>query len=147
MQASDPWGIIEYEVKMFAAMYKVLCNPPAFARLPYALKNAVEESAVLHARILCEIFLSRAQHEPDNLPLSKLFLAMKGKLGTLYGTNKKKNTPCWAFNKMLAHATSHRGRKYDYRDILADLRPVIQEMIDEIECLRGVRFPLRFFGR
>jgi hypothetical protein len=156
--ASDPWGVIGYEVKMFNATCKRLFNPSALGRLPYELKNAVEESAVLHTRILCEVFLCRPPHWPDDILLCRLFSdwsvkarykkikAMIANLDKLYGPSNKQSSPCWAFNKMMAHPTSHRGTEYDYRKDLSYLRPVIQDIIVEIECLRGTRFPLRFFG-
>jgi hypothetical protein len=154
---ADSWEWIGYEVKMFNATYKIFFDQTYLARLPYALKNAVEESAVLHTRILCDVFLNRAT-KPDDIDLSRLFLnwsnvkykkirALKDKLETLYGKNNKPGTPCWTFNKMLAHPTSHRGTEYNYRKILCALRPAIQEIVVEVECLRGTRFPLRFLGQ
>jgi hypothetical protein len=70
---TDPWKIIAYEVRMFKATYEIMLNPAAFARLQKkVLENAVEESAILHTRILCEIFLYSGT-EPDDIALSKLF--------------------------------------------------------------------------
>ena len=61
----DPWETIEYEVKMFYATYKKFFSQRAHDSLPYELKNALEESAVLHTRILCDVFLSRGRYNDD----------------------------------------------------------------------------------
>jgi len=58
--ARHSWVVIAYEVRMFNATYEIVLNPAALDRLPKVLANAVEESAVLHTRILCDIFLSKA---------------------------------------------------------------------------------------
>src|SRR5262245_44514048 len=122
--ATDPWEVIGYEVKMFNATYGRLLNSPGFARLPYVLKNAIEESAVLHTRILCDVFLCRT-NKRDDIQLSKLFVgwptdtryyalkALITKLDQQYGTRSKPGSPCWVFNKMLAHPTFHRDTEYD----------------------------------
>jgi len=61
-------------------------------------------------------------------------------LRKLYGTAQKLGSHCWVFNKMMAHPTAHRGHSYDYTEILRSLGPPIQEIIAEIELLRGVPF-------
>jgi hypothetical protein len=149
--ASGPWEIIAYEVRMFHATYEIVLSSAALAQLPRVLANAVEESAVLHTRILCEIFLPKAKSRCDDIQLSRLFPdwdkdtkydRIKGIIEDLegrYGTGKKRGH-CWNFNKMMAHSTIHRGNHYDYTPALRDLRPVIQKIIDEIGCLRGTPF-------
>jgi hypothetical protein len=149
--AGDPWVIIAYEVRMFYATYEVVLSPAALNQLPKVLANAVEESAVLHTRILCDVFLSKATG-PDDIQLSQLFPGLYrdiryyklkrkiGDLGRRYGTAQRQGSKCWIFNKMMAHPTAHRGDSYDYTAILRDLRPVIEEIIGEIESLRGSRF-------
>jgi hypothetical protein len=57
---------------MFNATYEIVLNPAALDRLPKVLANAVEESAVLHTRILCDIFLSKAVAF-DDIQLFRLF--------------------------------------------------------------------------
>ena len=69
----DPWETIEYEVKMFYASYKKFFARSAYSRLPYVLKNALEESAVLHTRILCDIFLN-PRKQKDDIILKDLLL-------------------------------------------------------------------------
>jgi hypothetical protein len=160
MQAvSDQWTVVKYEVKMFNASHKILFKRSYFIRLPYSLKNAVEEAAVLHTRNLCEIILCRPRPPSfeDDILLSDLFAdwpnpryqklkEMTARLDELYGSRKKQGTPCWTFNKHMAHSTTKRGHEFDYREILNELHPHIQEIIAEIQRLRGKQFPLRFVG-
>jgi hypothetical protein len=58
------WGVIEYEVKMFHAMYELVIDP-AFTEVPRAWANAIEEAAVVHARISCEVFLDLGNEDND----------------------------------------------------------------------------------
>src|SRR5690349_7580886 len=111
-----PWSVVEYEVKMYFATHEILFNPEAFGTLSRVLKNAVEESAVLHTRILAGVFLSKGSQK-DDLRLANLFpnwatdsryASLKqavNDLSHLYGKSDLENTPCWIFNKMLAHPT------------------------------------------
>jgi hypothetical protein len=158
MQAvSDPWEIIEYEVKMFEATYKTYFRARGFKKLSYAFKNAVEEAAVLHTRILCQVFLCR-QGEEDDITLAHILpgwpsdarydkiKVMKDSLDTMYGRRREQGKPHWDFNKRVVHPTTHRGRAYSYKKHLSMLGPKIREMIREIECLNGKTFDLRFHG-
>ena len=61
----DPWETVGYEVKMFYASYKKFFARSVYRRLPYVLKNALEESAVLHTRILCDVFLNSRKQKHD----------------------------------------------------------------------------------
>lgn len=142
---------------MYFATHKILLDSTAFQALPRVLKNAVEESAVLHTRILADVFLSKGAGT-DDLRLSLLFAGWSGdpryaplkqaigRLRAEYGTASAPGTPCWVFNKMLAHPTSHRGDEYDYNQILTQLKPVMHEIIGLIETQRGLPF-LRDFIR
>jgi hypothetical protein len=149
--------MIKYEIKMFYATYKTFFTRSTYGRLPYVLKNALEESAVLHTRILCDIFLSRSK-QTDDITLGRLLSgwpndtrygkmkAMHDKLQVRYGKANDPASPCWDFNKRLAHPTSHRGPEYDYRKSLDVLYPLIDDMIRELECLTGKHFRLQFDG-
>jgi hypothetical protein len=46
------------------------------------------------------------------------------------------------------HATSYRGKEYDYRNILDSIYiyPLIHDMLREIETLTKKRFRLKFDG-
>lgn len=148
---TDPWKIIAYEVRMFRATYQIVLDQAALDALPKVLANSVEESAVLHTRILCDVLLSNA-FGADDIQLSRLlpgwrhnakYLPIKAKIAKLrdrYGTASAHGSDCWIFNKMMAHPTKQRGVSYDYTAILGALRPVIEAIIGEIESLRGTQF-------
>ncbi len=155
--SGDQWKMIEYEVKMFYATYQKLFTRSSYSALPHVLKNALEESAVLHTRILCDVFLDHAKRS-DDIALSHLLSgwpndarcrdmrAMHDKLKSRYGKPNDPASPCRNFNKRLAHSTSHRGSEYDYRNILNELHPLIGDMIRELESLAGRHFRLQFDG-
>jgi len=148
--ATDPWDIVAYEVRMFRATYAIMLDPVAIKALSKVFANAVEESAVLHTRILCDVFLSNSGGR-DDIQLTKLFSNWRhgrydklrqriAELRTKYGNANIEATPCWIFNKMLAHPTTHRGVSYDYTSTLRDIEPTIKAIIVEIETLRGTSF-------
>jgi hypothetical protein len=144
------WETIEYEVKMFHAAYELLINP-GVTQVPRAWANAIEEAAVLHARILCEVFLDLGT-EDNNIKLSDLLSPgwsaevekIKQELCKQYGDGKTEGSPRWAFNKMMAHPTFDRDRKYDYIPKLKALAPFIWKLIRKIESLRKIPFELDF---
>ena len=148
----DPWGVLEYEVKMFDATYKIFFTRSTFTVLPTALKNAAEESAVLHTRNLCEIFLG--PHKEDDIRLAYLLRGwpQHPRYTDITAMNKKLRGryPRTLFNQYVMHPTRHRGTQYNYEKDLADLYPLIQDIIsaldDEFESLTGKRFNPQFVG-
>ena len=148
---SQSWDIIGYEVRMFYATYEIVLDPSTLSQLPKVFANAVEESAVLHTRLLCDVFLSKTIG-PDDIQMSELFpdFNTSNKYGNLkakirrlrnqYGTSQRHGSHCWIFNKMMAHPTKYRGISYDYTAILRNLRPTIKDVITEIESIRGATF-------
>lgn len=148
---NSSWDVVAYEVRMFRATYDIVLDPVAFNTLEKVFANAVEESAVLHTRILCDVLLSKSVGS-DDIQLSTLFSdwgtstryrnvkRLIHDLRRRYGAATRHGSCCWIFNKMMAHPTIHRGRSYDYTAILQSLRPFIQKIIEEIESLRGDPF-------
>jgi len=151
MSACDPWKVVAYEVRMFRATYEIVLNATRLEKLPKVFANSVEESAVLHTRILCDLFLSRHSGDDDiilrnllpnlysDYMCNRLRRLIRG-LGIKYGSASSPNSYCWVFNKMMAHPTAHRGASYDYTAILRDLQPLIEDIIAEIESLRAAPF-------
>ena len=111
--------------------------------------------AVLHTRILCDIFLSKSIGA-DDIQLSTLlpdydtdakYIKLKkltDNLRASYGNAGTHGSPRWVFNKMLAHPTIQRGDCYDYESILLDLQLHIHPVIREIESLMGAPFARDF---
>ena len=136
---------------MFRATSEILFDTERMRTLPLVLKNAVEESAVLHTRQLCDTFLS-TPGEPDDIRLSQLFPGLEidpnytglrqriKALKSRYGSHRTVGSIRWTFNKLLAHATTHRGVSYDYAPHLCELRSIIEKVTAEIEALRNSTF-------
>ena len=91
---------------------------------------------------------------PDDIRLTQLFVPgvpgpvadnidkkLIAQLATDYGSGGTAGTPCWEFNKMLAHPTTARGLSYDYTKALVTLGQTIEKILKEIEALRKVTFP------
>jgi hypothetical protein len=145
------------DTKSNVLCYKKFFARSAYGRLPYVLKNTLEESAVLHTRILCDVFLNPRKQKDDiilrdllsgwpNNAKCRNMKAMHDKLKAEYGESNDPASACWDFNKRLAHATSHRDREYDYREKLDALYPLIHDMVRELESLSGRHFRLQFDG-
>ena len=137
MTGKGPWAVASYEVDM----HETLFEEPS----PRANQNAHTESVVLHARQLCEMFLSRS-NEADNIKLAHLIpegdqserlKELIDKLDKKYGNRRTPKSPCWVFNKMLLHPTTERMDRYDYDPALNLVRPVLKQIIAEIESKRG----------
>jgi len=53
-----------------------------------------------------------------------------------YGDYKTENSPCWQFNKMLAHLTKERGFRQSYQEALDTVDPLIHKIVSELESLK-----------
>ena len=139
---NNPWVVFDYEVEQFYATCKLLllkAGNDESAALPQHMKNAVVESALLHARILSDILLSRGR-EPDDINLSDLLPSFdstaRKDLECVYGNGKTEGSPCWTLNKRLAHATYRRGSSYDYTQLLSQLAPLISRVVQDVNGQR-----------
>ncbi len=137
---SDPWIVFDYEVDMFRNLCHLLVTGNSeYGSLSHWLKNAVVESAVLHARILAAILLSDIR-EPDDIGLSSLLPGFDcpeiAELRRVYGRRDDPSSPRSAFNKLLAHATTLRGDSFDYSVALNQIAPLILGMVDRINASR-----------
>ncbi len=130
------WEVFEYEVMMFrdTLKYKPQINF-SDKEIQRVIQNALTESLILHTRILIEILISKGG-SPDDITLYKLLPAFdSGKIAVLkkaYGISTQENTPCWRFNKLLAHATSERSTSHDYSDDIVQLTPIIESILKEV---------------
>lgn len=138
--ANDPWVVFDYEVDMLNNMCALLRQGNAqYSSLSHHLRNAVVESAVLHARNLADILLSRSDpvRFPDDIRLMDLAPTFTSpaiaQLQAAYGTTNSTGSTCWAFNKKLAHSTTHRNDSYDYAPHLNAVVPLIFQLVSEIE--------------
>jgi hypothetical protein len=104
--------------------------------LPVAIKNAVTESALLHVRILAEMFKIERKKKDDIL--LKDLIDKHGKppavtmFESTYGDANTEGCPCWQINKLLAHPTKHRKAHGDASQLLNSLLPSLCEAITEV---------------
>ena len=66
------WKVVGYERDMFFSTLAILKNRNPVVEENQVLKNAVVESAIIHARNLCSIFLSVPSREGDGILLREL---------------------------------------------------------------------------
>jgi hypothetical protein len=149
---SDPdhraWHIIAYEVWMYFGTRSKMTAPTINDDV---LKNATVESAIVHARILCDIFRSKKCKSGSGILLKKLFLDwgsdrfkdLRSRVKDLcraYGDRKKTGSPYQVFHQKALHADQARYpsfQGYDYAGQFKVLDPVIREVVDAIEAIRG----------
>jgi len=132
----DPWLVFEYEAGMFSALWDVFQNgQQGLAILVLPIRNAVVESLLLHIRQLADMILSRGTRRDDILLVYLVQNHVPSRLDELdrvYGKDSIEGSPCWTINKMLAHATSIRSSSYDYSDLVKQVAPVLEGIIQEI---------------
>ena len=140
-RCSEDWKIFDYEIWMFRAL-RARRLPADLKTQPewQYLRNALTEALVLHTRIIIDIILSRGR-SPDDIHLKQLLPPFRSehleKLQAEYGTTSEPNSPCWKFNKLLAHATTARSTSHDYTDAIAKLNPIIERILNEVEQARS----------
>ncbi|MCW5887127.1 MAG: hypothetical protein KIT07_03280 [Anaerolineales bacterium] len=160
MQTKSDWDVFLYEVQMLfetKRASKLLQDSdialatfqyPTLKQILPTLRNALTESRVLHCRVLIEILLDKGGHN-DDIKLASLLKSAKINetfsqalvmaLKQAYGDRNTDGTPCWTFNKMLAHATNHRGLSYDYSAALDRVIPALLECLKELARLNSDR--------
>jgi hypothetical protein len=148
------WIVVQYEAQMLFAACQLLVpdNPTQLRKLlvvrngrastpkttddlPFVFRNGVTELAVLHARILIDILISKGSKN-DDITLDKLLpgcdpAGVKA-LKVAYG-NGSKGTPCWQFNKFLTHATMKRGASFDYAPALRKVLTPVAGILGSIQ--------------
>jgi len=136
----DLWVVPGYEADMFFTLCRFLeQGNQDYARLHHHVQNAVVESALLHTRILVDIFLSRGNK--DDIRLSDLLPGFQSQaledLRRAYGDGGMNGTPCWTLNKMLAHSTKQRRDRHDYTALLNQMHPLLAAIWAEVEQQRA----------
>lgn len=142
------WHVIDYEASMFRALDGPSVGIAADLDRAQWLHNCIPEATVLHTRILCDFCLSpEAQYiKPsdlfsnyDNERYAHIKLLLKT-LDKQYGRNKDADSVRNVLSRRLAHPTKQRNIGFDYTPYLARVRPVLHDILNELERLRGVRF-------
>ena len=105
------------------------------------LKNAVTESAVLHARNLCNFFCGFG--DPEDIRLGDIFdlrqnprlSELKKNLKAVYAKTKNEVNPRQSFNRLLAHMSKHRESSpgcYSYDPEFSVIDPILRKIRDEV---------------
>ncbi len=145
MTGKGAWRVASYEIHMHESLLEERPSDEFVSKV-------LDESRVLHARQLCEIFLSTGSNYPDNVTLadlvpeseqSALLKELERKLRNEYGTIDKENSPRWVFNKMLLHPTDERLDGFNYKPALDTVRPLLKLIVAEIESIRRQQFERR----
>lgn len=113
------------------------------------LNNALSESAILHARNLCELFAEPEGKFARDMSLSHLLPdwdwaitkyerlnALLSELEDKYGQYLDVKSPSWTFNQILAHVTLKRLPEKDYTAALDTVLPVLRQILVEIQSKR-----------
>lgn len=111
-----------------------------FEQLERAVGNAVVEALVLHIRVVVEFAISKGNGADDILLKNLLFELgtsyLARELTALYGRSNDEASPCWQFNKMLAHATIHQPKSRNYIKPIQTLWPVLADLISVVMSQR-----------
>jgi hypothetical protein len=148
------WSVIGYEVSMLRGLqelegFRIIPPTKDPVRSSWLLRNNTIEGRVLHTRNLYDFCTSKQNRDikPSDLfddyntdPKYDTLKRLTKHLAQQYGNNVPGN-PRWAFNKMLAHPTKERDSDFNYDPFLERVVPVLQEIIGEMETLRGRPFP------
>lgn len=144
MTGKEAWLVASYEIHMHESLFE---ERPSDG----VISKALDESRVLHARQLCEIFLSIG-NQPDNIKLADLvpgsdqsdrLKELITKLKYRYESIREEKSPRRVFHKMLLHPTTERLDGFDYKPALDSVRPLLKLIVAEIESTRGNLFERR----
>ena len=145
------WKVVRYERDMFFATLAILKNRNPVVEENQVFKNAVIESAIIHARNLCCILLSVQSRENDGIRLSDLTLGWKrdagrDKLIMLLGKAFFKDpvngdTVSDAFSKRVTHAIGRKtdANTYNYAAEFVAINGLIKAIIDNLEVTLDTR--------
>ena len=142
-----PLKTVGYEAAMFFKTVEILFNQPdRLSELVF--RNAFVEDAILHARQLCTVFLG--PQDKDEITLSHLvpdldtdpmkYQALREKRKILRKAYDRdgENSYRKAFNQFVMHPTKLRGEGGAYEKPLRELKPLLQDFIDELERHTGI---------
>jgi hypothetical protein len=147
---AEPLAIIEYEAAMFFGAVDALTEIDQFSqRIKWILRNALTESALLHARNLCSIF--QKQGKKGEIRYRDVFKEYRptpdqrraiddavGRLVNAYG-GKGGGSPQSVINDMVMHPNRRRGKYGIYNDVVIKLATPIREIMTALATLTGPR--------
>ena len=122
------------ETDMFSTLWDHIEADEATTFPSKQARWGVIEAALLHTRLLSEFFLDRKKY-PGDLSLIDLWPSFQSArivdLSSVWegggGSHRE------SVNKRLLHFTKKRPRQFDWALILADVVPVLRELIQEVD--------------
>jgi hypothetical protein len=132
------WIVFLHEWDMFRHLVDLMTDPDAIAEdYSSVVRNAIAESACLHARQLVDMFLPSGGSKPDDIHIRKLIDGFNhpviAEIVAWYGLSTEPATPRWKLNKLIAHPTSHRGSSADFGQLILELREMLKLLSPAIE--------------
>jgi len=129
----NPFEVVNYEIERFLGTQilqktKIQSSAPDKI-LEGFLRNALTESRILHIRVLTEVFLSQGQK--DDIKIDKLLPNWRNEntdvikeLESAYvETLEVGESPKVYINKLLAHATTKRGNRFNWTPVVIRMNP------------------------
>ncbi len=147
---AEPIEIVKYESDMLVGLIDARAEIEELdLRSKRTVINALTESALLHARTLCAIFLSEgreaeikletllAQFSPTEEQRRAIYEAIH-QLEDAYGEESDHNSPRFIINSMVMHPTVHRGDYGVYDGVVNKLVPLISQVMSALQAMFNV---------
>jgi len=139
---NEHWNIYDYEIDQLFAMVELLGSQNSIRHfVGRNLHNAIVESAIIHARIITDIYLGTAYQ--DDLKVTDLVPSFTSDriedLVNFYGASHDLHSPRHAVNKRFAHPSKIRGTEYDYASLLEGWIQILSELHKELVAQRSVQ--------
>jgi hypothetical protein len=140
------WKVVGYERDMFFSTLALLKNRNPVVEENQVLKNAVIESAIIHARNLCCIFLSVPSRVGDDILLRELTLRWKRDAGreklimllekAFLRDPVNGDTVFDAFGKRVTHAIDRKADadSYNYAAEFVAINGLIKAIVENLEA-------------
>jgi hypothetical protein len=152
-ESRDPWTILDYESWMLERTIhekEQLERSIQDEERLQVLNDALIECAVLHARVLCELFANPEGKFNSDMGLLQLlpdwdwgmqkYERLNGLLSELedrYGQHLEANSPYWTFSKILAYPTWARSSsQHNYTAALNVVLPLLRRILVELQSRR-----------
>jgi hypothetical protein len=148
------WKVVGYERDMFFSTLALLKNRSPVVEGNQVLKNAVIESAIIHARNLCCIFLSVPSRTDDDILLRQLTIRWKRDAGreklimllekAFFRDPVNGNTVFDAFSKRVTHAVDRKADadSYNYAAEFVAINGLIKAIVENLEATLEARSSL-----
>ena len=151
------WGVIDYEVQMYFETRSTYESLKSFPKdlMAKVIDNALVESMVLHTRIMIDLLISKGRGN-DDIKLkdlipewceSEMGKPLINELESIYGKADIENSPCWIFNKKLAHPTKWRTGSNDYYPALKKVGPHVLAILREILKIKSTPILTHYLAR